>query len=310
MLLRQALLATADSKGIKRLVTTAPVTRDLVERFVAGETLDDALRVTGRLHDEGLLVTLDHLGEDTLDVEQADAATRSSIEAVERLFERGLAQSAEVSIKPTALGLKLGADGEKIARDNIARVAAAAKAAGTTVSVDMEDHTTTAQTLRMLRELRAESPDLGTVVQSYLRRTEADCADLAQPGSRVRLVKGAYNEPEAVAYASPREVDRSYVRCMRALMAGPGYPMIATHDPRMIEIAGALAVLHGRADDSYEYQMLYGIRPDEQRRLSGLGARVRVYVPYGVDWYGYLVRRLAERPTNLGFFARSLVTKA
>ncbi|HEY3686722.1 MAG TPA: proline dehydrogenase family protein [Streptosporangiaceae bacterium] len=309
-MLRQALTAAARSGRVKGLVTTAPLTRGLVERFVAGETVDDALRVTQELHDQGLLVTLDHLGEDTLDAAQADAVTQASVEAVERLFDAGLAKTAEVSVKPTALGLKLGNGGAKIARDNIARVASAAKAAGTTVSVDMEDHTTTAETLRLIRELRVEFPDLGAVVQGYLRRTVSDCADLTAPGSRVRLVKGAYDEPDAVAFTSPGEVDRSFVRCMRTLMAGEGYPMIATHDPRLIEIAGALALLNERPNDSFEYQMLYGIRPDEQRRLADAGARVRVYVPYGDDWYGYLMRRLAERPANLGFFLRSLVTKS
>lgn len=308
MLLRQSLLAAARSGHIKSAVTAAPVSRNVVRRFVAGETIDDALNVARALRDEGLLVTLDHLGEDTHDGDQADAATRASIMSVERLFEAGL--EADVSVKPTALGLKLGADGPKIARENVARVAAAARAAGCSVTVDMEDHTATVETLRLVRELRTEYPDLGAVVQCYLRRTEADCADLAGTGSRVRLVKGAYNEPEAVAYHSARDVDRAYVRCLRTLMAGDGYPMIATHDARLIEIAGALALLNGRSADSYEYQMLYGVRPEEQRRLAGMGGRVRVYVPYGDDWYGYLMRRLAERPANLGFFLRSLVTRS
>lgn len=310
MLLRQSLLAAARSGHIKSAVTAAPVSRNLVERFVAGETIDDALNVARALHDEGLLVTLDHLGEDTYDSDQADAATRACIVSVERLFESGLARWADVSVKPTALGLKLGDDGPKIARDNVARVAAAARAAGCTITVDMEDHTSTVETLRLVRDLRTEYPDLGAVVQCYLRRTEADCADLTAPRSRVRLVKGAYNEPQAVAYRSAREVDRAYVRCLRTLMAGDGYPMIATHDARLIEIAGALALLNGRSADSYEYQMLYGVRPEEQRRLAGMGGRVRVYVPYGDDWYGYLMRRLAERPANLGFFLRSLVTRS
>ena len=309
-MLRQSLLAAARSGRVKSAVTGAPLSRNVVERFVAGETVDDALKVARSLHDEGLLVTLDHLGEDTHDADQADAATRATIASVERLFETDLAKSADISVKPTALGLKLGADGTKIARDNVARIASAAKAAGCTVSVDMEDHTTTAETLRMVRELRADHPDLGAVVQCYLRRTEADCADLAAPGARVRLVKGAYNEPEAVAFRRAGEVDRSFVRCLRTLMAGAGYPMIATHDPRLIEIAGALALLNGRGNETFEYQMLYGIRPEEQRRLAGMGSKVRVYVPYGGDWYGYLMRRLAERPANLGFFLRSLVTKS
>jgi proline dehydrogenase len=146
------------------------------------------------------------------------------------------------------------------------------------------------------------------VLQAYLHRTEDDCRALAGDGSRVRLCKGAYNEPESVAFQSRAEVDLSYVRCLKVLMAGQGYPMVASHDPNMVAIAEALARREGRARDSFEFQMLYGIRPDEQRRIVADGYRMRVYVPYGVEWYGYLMRRLAERPSNLAFFLRSLVS--
>ena len=162
----------------------------------------------------------------------------------------------------------------------------------------MEDHTTTDSTLGILRELRKDFPETGAVLQAYLHRTEADCRDLAYEGSRVRLCKGAYNEPESVAFQDKHDVDKSYVRCLKVLMAGQGYPMIATHDPRMVDIAGALATRNGRAQGSYEYQMLFGIRPDEQKRLADAGEKVRVYVPYGQEWYGYLMRRLAERPSQ------------
>jgi proline dehydrogenase len=184
----------------------------------------------------------------------------------------------------------------------------AAPNAGTTVTLDMEDHTTTDATLGILRELRMDFPDTGAVLQSYLRRTEADCRDLAYAGSRVRLCKGTYKEPESVAYQSTGEVDRSYVRCLQVLMQGAGYPMVATHDPRLVAIAGRLA--EHRDPGTYEYQMLYGIRPAEQRRLAAAGETVRVYVPYGDEWYGYLMRRLAERPANLTFFLRSLATRS
>jgi proline dehydrogenase len=175
--------------------------------------------------------------------------------------------------------------------------------------MDMEDHSHVDATLRIVRALRAEFADLGCVIQSQLRRSAADCAALATPGSRVRLCKGAYDAPQDVAFTSRAEVDRSYVRCLRALMQGDGYPMLATHDPRLIEIAAAQAHLTGRGPGDFEYQMLYGIRPAEQRHLAAGGAKMRVYVPYGSDWYGYLVRRLAERPANLAFFARSLATR-
>jgi proline dehydrogenase len=174
----------------------------------------------------------------------------------------------------------------------------------------MEDHTSVDATLRIVRGLRADFPDLGCVIQSQLRRSAADCAALATSGSRVRLCKGAYNAPPEVAFTTRAEVDRSYARCLRALMRGAGYPMLATHDPRLIKITAAQANLTGRGPDDFEYQMLYGIRPAEQRRLAATGARIRVYVPYGSDWYGYLVRRLAERPANLAFFLRSLATRA
>jgi proline dehydrogenase len=305
-------LAASRSGGVRKLTETAPYTRGVVRRFVAGEATDDAMRVTSDLTADGLLVTLDHLGEDTLDTQQAAAITTSYEELLGRLAESGLGPRAEVSVKLTALGQLLdggGTAGEKIALENARRICTAARVAGTTVTLDMEDHTTVESTLRILRELRKDFPDTGAVIQAYLRRAEEYCAELAHEGSRVRLCKGAYGAPEDVAFTTKTEIDKSYVRCMRVLMAGRGYPMLATHDPRIIEIAGALAVLNERSADSFEYQMLYGIRPNEQLRLASLGAQVRVYVPYGQEWYGYLMRRLAERPANLGFFVKSLTSK-
>jgi proline dehydrogenase len=184
----------------------------------------------------------------------------------------------------------------------------AAREAGTTVTLDMEDHQHVEATLRLVADLRREFPDLGCVIQSGLRRSASDCAELAQPGSRVRLCKGAYRAPDSAAFTARGEVDRSYVRCLRTLLRGPGYAMVATHDPRLISIAAAQAGLAGRGADSFEYQMLYGIRPAEQQRLAAGGAAMRVYLPYGRDWYSYLVRRLAERPANLAFFLRSLTS--
>jgi proline dehydrogenase len=280
-----------------------------VSRFVAGESVTGALAVTERLLSDGLLVTLDHLGEDTVETAQAATITSRYEELLGRLADGGFGTRAEVSVKLTALGQVLD-DGEKIASENARRVCAAARDAGTTVTLDMEDHTTVDSTLRVLRELREEFPGTGAVVQAYLRRAEEYCTTLADDGSRVRLCKGAYDAPESVAFTSKDEVDRSYVRCAKVLMGGRGYPMLATHDPRLIDIGRSLAMLHGREHHEYEYQMLYGIRPNEQLRLAGQGARVRVYVPYGEQWYGYLMRRLAERPANVGFFLRSLATKS
>jgi proline dehydrogenase len=309
--LRRVMLAVSASDRIRDVVTTAPFTKDVVARFVAGATQDDALRVTRELQGQGLLVTLDHLGEHTTDPEQASATAEEYISLLERLAEGGHARAgrAEVSVKPTAVGLGLKEHGDKTARENITRILAAAAAAATTVTMDMEDQHLVEPTVRLLHELRAEFPDLGCVIQSYLRRSEGDCAALARAGSRVRLCKGAYDAPEEVAFTDRRQVDLSYVRCLRTLLAGPGYPMLATHDPRLIEIIQAQAILAGRAADSFEYQMLYGIRPTEQRRLANRGSRVRIYVPYGSDWYGYLTRRLIERPANLTFFLRSLASR-
>jgi proline dehydrogenase len=309
--LRRALLAASASEFIRRAITTAPLSRDVVARFVAGEGAGDALAVTRRLLDSGLRVTVDYLGEDTLDPQQAAAVTDEYVRLIGRLEAGGMSGdgAAEVSVKATAVGLDLPEHGEKTARENIARICAAARDAGTTVTLDAEDHSTVEPVLRIVTQLRADFPGLGCVVQSYLRRSPDDCRALAAAGSRVRLCKGAYNAAPGVAFQSRAEVDRCYARCLRLLMDGPGYPMIATHDPRLIGIAGQRARAAGRQGASFEYQMLYGIRPAEQLRLARAGAQVRVYLPYGSDWYGYLVRRLAERPANLAFFLRSLASR-
>jgi len=304
--LRSLILAAAGNDVIRRVVATAPVSRDVVRRFVAGETTADAIEVTRRLVDAGLSVTLDYLGEDTTDAGLAEQTVQAYVELLDELSAAGLAVRAEVSVKLTAVGQLLD---EGLARENAARICAAADRAGTTVTLDMEDHTTTDSTLRVLADLRGTWPWVGAVLQSYLHRTEEDCGRLAGAGSRVRLCKGAYAEPAEVAFQDRQDVDLSYVRCTNALLAGDGYPMFATHDPRLVPIVDARADYHGRKPGSFEFQMLYGIRPDEQLRLSALGHTVRVYVPYGVQWYGYLMRRLAERPANTAFFLRALTSR-
>ncbi|WP_370961311.1 proline dehydrogenase family protein [Amycolatopsis sp. cg9] len=309
-MLRAPLLAAARSKGIRRLVEAVPATRSVVRRFVAGSETADAVRVARELAADGRRITLDHLGEDTTDAAQA-ASTVAAYEAVlTALAAEGLAAGADVSVKLSAVGQFLPSNGEDVALENARKICAAADAVGATVTLDMEDHTTTDSTLGILRELRGEYPWVGAVLQAYLRRTEQDCRELSGPGSRVRLCKGAYAEPESVAFPEKSEVDKSYVRCLRVLMAGQGYPMVASHDPRMIEIAAALAEENGRTDDDHEFQMLFGIRPEEQARIAASGSRMRVYVPYGDEWYGYFMRRLAERPANLAFFLRGLATRS
>ena len=308
-MLRRLLLSMSRSSRIRPLVETAPVSRSVVARFVAGTTIEEAVASTRTLVDRGLLASMDHLGEDTLDLEQASATRDAYLRLLKLLTDDGLTAATEVSVKLSAVGQALPGDGEKIALENAYAICEAARAAGTTVTLDMEDHTTTDSTLGILRELRSDFPETGAVLQSYLHRTEADCRDLAYEGSRVRLCKGAYKEPESVAFQGTRDVDRAYVRALRVLMEGQGYPMVATHDPRLVAITEELARRTGRAKDTYEFQMLYGIRPHEQERLARQGQRMRVYVPYGDEWYGYLVRRMAERPANLAFFLRSVATK-
>jgi proline dehydrogenase len=307
--LRRSLLRMSRSDRVKRLVSSMPVSSGIVSRFVAGEGVDDAVRSTRTLVDDGLLVTLDYLGEDTLDGAQAQATVDAYLLLLKNLSAAGLTPQAEVSVKLSAVGQALPGDGHRVALDNARAICQAASNAGTTVTLDMEDHTTTDSTLAILHELRQDFPSTGAVLQAYLRRTEQDCKDLAYAGSRVRLCKGAYKEPESVAYQGKADVRLSYVRCLKALMAGEGYPMVASHDPKLIEIAGALVEENNREKGSYEYQMLFGIRPDEQKRLAAEGEKVRVYIPYGDQWYGYLMRRLAEKPANLAFFARSLISK-
>jgi proline dehydrogenase len=308
-LLRQPLLMLARSGRIKELVTRMPVSSGIVARYVPGEATVHVVDATRDLVSDGRLVTIDYLGEDTLDQHQADATVAAYLELLEALSREGLARSAEVSVKLSAIGQALPEIGAKLSLENARRICRAARNVGTTVTLDMEDHTTTDQTLTTLRELRKDFPETGAVLQAYLHRSEDDCRALAYEGSRVRLCKGAYNEPESVAFQDRHEVDKSYVRCLRILMAGQGYPMVATHDPRLIKIAGAFATRYDRSPGTYEYQMLFGIRSDEQKRLAGAGERMRVYVPFGQEWYGYLMRRLAERPSNLTFFLRSLLSQ-
>lgn len=309
MVLAKALLAASRRPGLRRVVTGTPVTRGVVDRFVAGETLDDALDVVRILTGDGLAVTLDHLGEDVTLRAEAERSRDAYLAALAAVAPLGLGRRVEVSVKLSAFGQALPG-GDALALELVRPVAEAATAQGTTVTLDMEDSRTVDSTLGILAVLRRDHPGTGAVLQAMLHRTEGDAKLLAVPGSRVRLVKGAYAEPPAVAHQGTREVDAAYVRCLEIMMAGEGYPMVGSHDPAMITEARRLARAADRKPDSWEVQMLYGIRPDEQRRLSANGLQVRTYLPYGVDWYGYFMRRLAERPANLRFFLRSLATKS
>jgi proline dehydrogenase len=304
--LRSLILATAGHPAVRRLVTTAPISRGVVRRFVAGETTEQAVAATAALVADGLAVTLDHLGEDVTDEAGAEGTVQAYLDLLDRLHAEGWSDRAEVSLKLSAVGQGLD---EQLALHNTARICAAAQQAGTTVTLDAENHTTTDSTLRVLAVLRRDWPTTGAVLQAYLHRTLDDCRALAVEGSRVRLCKGAYAEPSALAYHQPDEVARNFVRCANALLAGPGYPMFATHDPRLVAIVTERARWHGRTAGSFEYQMLYGVRPALQRRLAAAGDTVRIYLPYGSDWYPYLSRRIAERPANVAFFLRAVVSR-
>ncbi|QBJ98823.1 proline dehydrogenase [Rhodococcus sp. ABRD24] len=314
--LRPAILAAARSSRIERAITRAPVTKSLVERFVAGESRADALAAAGRILGSGRAVSIDYLGEDITDPAQARATVEEYLVLVSDLG--GLPGAAgspdfcplEVSVKLSALGQGLPAGGEEIALGHARAICAAAQRHGVWVTIDAEDHSRTDSTLSIVRELRSDFPWLGAVLQAYLYRTENDCRALSGPGSRIRLCKGAYREPESVAYQSRADVDASYRRCLDVLAAGDGYPMVATHDPAMISVADEMLTRRDGDAEGFEHQMLYGIRDLEQLRLVEAGRRMRVYVPYGTAWYGYFMRRLAERPSNLKFFLRSTLTRS
>jgi len=303
--LRHSLLWASRRRSIHTAVVTAPVTRSLVRRFVAGETVDDAVRAARALADAGLHASLDHLGEYTHNAADAAAAVEAYVTLLRRFADEGLSSWAEVSVKLSAVGQSID---EAMALDNARAICRAACEAGTTVTIDMEDHTTTDSTLRIVALLREDFPSTGAVLQASLHRSEDDCHALATPGVRVRLCKGAYQEPATVAWQHLRDVRGAFLRCLRVLATGGAHVMVATHDPRLIAAAGRmLAELapHG----THEYQMLYGIRPDEQRRLAAAGETVRVYTPFGTQWYSYLMRRMAERPANLALVLRAAVSR-
>lgn len=312
--LRPAIIAASRRDGLRRAAEGLSVTRQVVHRFVPGETIDSAMESVAALRASGRYVSIDYLGEDVASADDAAAAVRTYLELIDRLADTAEPAGAavhplEVSVKLSAIGQALSRDGDKIARENAWTICDAAGRTGIWVTVDAENHATTDSTLSIVRDLRVEFPWLGTVLQAYLRRTLADCREFAASGARIRLCKGAYDEPASVAYRGAHQVTESYLACLRELMAGSGYPMVASHDPVIIGAVPTIASESGRGTADFEYQMLYGIRDDEQRRLTGLDNQMRVYVPFGTQWYGYFMRRLAERPANLTFFLRALAPR-
>jgi proline dehydrogenase len=300
--LRVTLIWISRRRALGRLATRLPIARQMVARFVSGETLDAALEVVERLHQAGYRTTVDVLGESVASPAQAEAAAARYVATLEALASRGL--DGNVSLKPSQMGILLGPE---LCRANVGRVAEAAQAVGAFVRVDMEDHVLTEPTLELVRDLRATVPDVGVVIQSYLRRSAADVERLIDEGTRVRLCKGAYDEPAGVAFQGKREVDESFVLLAERLLAEGTFPALATHDERAIEACLGFAARHGIEASRYEFQMLYGVRRDLQERLSRDGIGVRVYVPFGTQWYPYFMRRLAERPANVLFFLRSML---
>jgi len=300
-MLRSLLLYLSERAGPKKLLTGNRFGRRLASRFIAGETLEDALGVIRRLNSEGFQVTLDCLGESIHEASAAEVACQTYLQLLDRLAAEKL--DSHVSVKLTQLGLAID---EGLARRNLGRLAESVARHHNFVRVDMEGSAFTDATLRVFCSVDAPREVMGIAVQAYLRRTKADVEDLLQRGVRIRLVKGAYKEPPDIAFAQKTEVDRNYQELTEKLLASGIYHAIATHDERLIEATKAFSRDHNISPDGFEFQLLYGIRRQLQRRLIQQGWRVRVYVPYGREWYAYFMRRLAERPANVFFLMRNL----
>ncbi len=300
--LRAPLLYLSRRQGLQRFVTRQKLTASLAYRFVAGDTLEDAARTVTELNRRGSSASLDHLGENVTAERTARLAADDYLRAFERIAQERL--DANVSVKLTQLGLDISPE---LCRALLTRVLERARQLNNFVRVDMEGSAYTQRTLDLVLALHRDYPNCGVVLQSYLYRTPADLQRVNAAGLRVRLVKGAYDEPPAVAFARKADVDGHYQAEMQELLLHGSDPAIATHDERLIEATKAFAREQGIPSDRFEFQLLFGIRRDLQERLVREGYRVRIYVPYGTEWYPYLMRRLAERPANLFFFVGSLL---
>jgi proline dehydrogenase len=304
-MLRRLLLYFSGAGWSRSIVTHWGIARRVALRFVAGETLDSAIATTRALKQKGLLASLDYLGESVTRAEDTHEVVATYRAAIERISAENL--QASVSLKLTHMGLDIGED---LCVANLRHVLAAAKEHGIPVTIDMESSAYTDRTLRIYRTMRDEYSfdNVGTVIQSYLYRSADDMRALAAEDAHIRLCKGAYLEPPEVAFPDKSDVDANYIKLMRDFLLTPGraYLGIATHDENMIAAAESIIQQNNVASDRYEFQMLYGIRPARQGELTAAGYKMRVYVPFGAAWYPYFMRRLAERPANLWFFARSL----
>lgn len=300
-MLRTLLLELAKSPRLRRWITSNGTTRRLAQRFVPGEDLAPALEAARNCNRAGMTASLDHLGENVVTREDAERARASYTEALDRIA--GADIDANVSLKLTHLGLDIS---EEFCAQQLQIVTRRASERQNFVRVDMEGSAYTDRTIQIVKQARAETESVGTVIQAYLRRSEQDIRDLLGIGCRIRLVKGAYKEPSQIAFPGKKEVDANFIKLMKILLPSGVYNAIATHDPKMIEATIRFAAERDITKDKFEFQMLYGIRTDLQSRLVRQGYRVRVYIPFGKDWFPYFMRRLAERPANLLFFVRNL----
>jgi len=306
-LLRRSLLTLADSDWVESLMRRNGATKGLVGRFVAGEDLDAALATARRIAAQGMTTTLDHLGENVGSEAEARAAVPIYVEILERMAQEML--EPNISVKLTMLGLDLDPSGA-LARENMEAILAGARRVVGFVRIDMEGSTYTQRTMDLFEVLHDRYPDeVGIVIQAYLRRAREDVERMIARQARVRLVKGAYAEPADIAYQGRDDIVENYVRLMEPLLARGRYPAIATHDPDLIRAARNFAAREGIPPDRYEFQMLYGVRRDEQTALTQAGYRMRVYVPYGTEWYPYFMRRIAERPANTLFALRQIISR-
>lgn len=302
---RRAALTVADNPVVSRFFRSSTLAKRVVDRFVAGETLDEALAATRRIVDSGLAITLDELGENVTTSHEAQSAVSSYIEVLRRM--KGVGMTPNISVKLTMLGLDLGND---LAKSNTELILKTAMELDGFVRIDMEGSAYTEATMNLFEQLFAAYPKhVGIVIQSYLKRAERDVRRMVELGARVRLVKGAYAEPESVAFQSTKEIDSAYRKQTEMLLNGTGFPAIATHDPALVQHTIDFAAKHGIAKESFEFQMLYGVRRDEQLRLHREGYGMRVYVPFGTKWYPYFTRRIAERPANAFFVVRQLADR-
>jgi proline dehydrogenase len=308
---RQSLFFLSESRTARRFVTGAPISRNLAERFVAGESLDEAVAVARACNQDGLSVSLDYLGESVSRRAEVETAVGMAMRTVERIASEGI--DANVSLKPTQFGLAMD---EHFCLASVERVLTRAKELGNGageifVRIDMESAEYTERTVALVEALWARGyRNVGTVLQSCLYRTPNDLRRMLDLGARVRLVKGAYREPASVAYPDKADVDRRFLEQTQTLLRDGTFPAIATHDEEIINATRRYAFEHGVSKDSFEFQMLYGVRRDLQHRLHEEGYGVRVYVPFGEQWYPYLMRRLAERPANLFFITGSILKES